>query len=665
MGDNNETTKVVLDLDNDEFVAKLKDSLGLLGEFGKGESIAPLIETLTEVGAVVGVATAAFFAFKTAIDLNVEAEKINQINKSFEALAKSVGLSGSELKEGLLGAAKGLVDETDLLEGANKAIVKMGENASRLPEIMELARKATVVFGGDLMTNFNDISTALASGNARMLRHYGLIIDASKAQEEYAKTLGISKDYLDDTGKRMAIMNAALEQGKEKFANIDESTLKTTNNLQRMGAEFKELKEIAIVAWDKIAGPYVSSFVESLTKSVHGLVLSFKSMFADGAEKENARREILEQSTKSLEQQLAIYKKVNDPALIQITSAALEKQKAELDQLNAKQKTLTDEKAKTAAADKAAAAAENNTQKKGIDYDKLTKDRDKFEKELIKLHKETAAAEEKTETDVTAMMKLQEDKKVAIAQEAERKIAEIKTQYKDKGVINQKQYADAVTQIEKKKASDMTAIDMQTDQARLKALTNLENANKKTTAGITAGFKKMGEQSRQDFMNMSKAGERAFSAIGNNAVSAFKALGNGSKDASSALKGFFLGALGDIAEQQGEAMLLMGLWPPNPVAIAGGGALIALGAAMKAAGDSSGSSSSSVGGGGGYSSAAAASSDTSANAQPTPAPAEKKTVTVSIAGNYFETDQTRTRLMDMIREAGDFTDFNLKQIGQP
>lgn len=42
----------------------------------------------------------------------------------------------------------------------------------------------------------------------------------------------------------------------------------------------------------------------------------------------------------------------------------------------------------------------------------------------------------------------------------------------------------------------------------------------------------------------------------------------------------------------------------------------------------------------------------------------KKAVTLQIQGNYYETEQTRTRLMEMIREVGDFTDFNLKQVGK-
>jgi hypothetical protein len=42
----------------------------------------------------------------------------------------------------------------------------------------------------------------------------------------------------------------------------------------------------------------------------------------------------------------------------------------------------------------------------------------------------------------------------------------------------------------------------------------------------------------------------------------------------------------------------------------------------------------------------------------------KKTVTVQIAGHYFETEQTKTRLMEMIRETTDATDYKYVQVGQ-
>ena len=42
---------------------------------------------------------------------------------------------------------------------------------------------------------------------------------------------------------------------------------------------------------------------------------------------------------------------------------------------------------------------------------------------------------------------------------------------------------------------------------------------------------------------------------------------------------------------------------------------------------------------------------------------KKKNVTLQVMGSYFETEQTKTRLLEMIRENTDATDFKYQQIG--
>ena len=42
---------------------------------------------------------------------------------------------------------------------------------------------------------------------------------------------------------------------------------------------------------------------------------------------------------------------------------------------------------------------------------------------------------------------------------------------------------------------------------------------------------------------------------------------------------------------------------------------------------------------------------------------KKKSVTIQVQGNYFETEQSRMRILEMTREATDATDFKYQQIG--
>jgi len=653
-------TKVVLDLDNSEFVSKLKESLGLMDKFGSGENLKSLVETLTTAGEILGVVAAAGLAVKAAVDFTTEAEKINQINNSFMALAKSVGLSGTELKEKLLTATKGLIDDTDLLEAANKAIIMMGDNANRIPEIMELARKATVVFGGSITENFNNLSMALQNGNTRMLRHYGLVVDSTKAQDAYAKSLGVSRDYLDDAGKRLAVMNAALEAGEEKFKNIDENSLQATNGLKRISNAMHDIGEVALHVWDVVFGPAVKAGINALADIFGKIATQAKSLFGTQAQQLEANHELLEQHKKSLESIITYYEA--HPALGMGEAAA--KARKELEEVNQQLAKNNSETEKKIALEKQSADA----QKGGgsVDTEKLLRDRQKFEEELAKLHKARIDSDLKAETDADTAEMMVHQQSTAIQAQADAQWAQKRKQMIDLGLTDSQQMEKARVDIYQKANNQILENERKVNQERLNALKNLELANQNSVKGITAAFKSEGEAAKQNFNNMSKFGHTAFNAIGSNAKDAFVALGNGSKNAADALRGFFFGAIGDIAEQQGEIMLLMGLWPPNPVAIAAGGALIALGAALKSMGTGSSGGVSAGGGGGASASAADTSSTIDSSAQTTAATqAAKKTVSINIQGNYFETDQTRTRLMDIIRQSGDQTDFQLKQIGQP
>lgn len=660
------TTRVVLDLDNKEFVKKLKESLGLLGEIGGegSESVASLASTFLKVGAVAGVAAAGIFAVKSALDMAVEAEHIKQINNSFDALAKSAGLAGDAIKSQLVEAAKGLADDTDILQAANRAIVSMGANANHLGETMEMARKATVLFGGDLIQNFESLNQALAAGNTRSLRQFGLIIDQEKAYKAYAATLGVGVKYLDETQKKQAILNAALEQGKQKFKNVDESALGTTNSLKRIGVSFKEMGEAALLAWDRVAGPSVQNATKNVSDLAHKLAVNLKAAFGQGEEQVAAKKEALDLQIKGYEmsiEQIKAQKVYN--ADLQLYEGLLKKARNELEKMEeADEAALQAELKRQAHGASGATEAPAEKPKEKL-TDEMRQDRQKFEKEILAMQDQRLQHEIETAESIAQVNRAHEEQEVLISQEAQEKIQQINEQYKlQKGAITEQQRAQMILEINEQMANKLEDLNRKLDQDRIRSLENYAEHTKNVTAGIGASFQAQGMQASASLKNMNTQGKMVFGAMKNNATAAFKAIGDGSKNAGEAMKGFMLGAIADIAESEGEFLLAKGIGTYDPVAVAEGGVLIALSAALRAqAGGKGGGGISSGGGGGGGGAAYGGGADTE---KPVAKEQEKKSVSVVIHGSLYETEQTRTRLMEMIREAGDFTDFNISRIGQ-
>jgi hypothetical protein len=147
-------------------------------------------------------------------------------------------------------------------------------------------------------------------------------------------------------------------------------------------------------------------------------------------------------------------------------------------------------------------------------------------------------------------------------------------------------------------------------------------------------------------------------------VAGFKSLAKGGKEAAKAMKAAFLNMLADRAEGEGQLKIASGLFPPNPGMLASGAALLALGGILRSAA-----------GGGEGGSIGAADRAAAVSEGPRTDPEEfrrpdvtedkkGKSVTVAIQGNYFETEQTRRALLEMIRAETDATSFQYVQISQ-
>ena len=162
-----------IDLDNKDFNKKVSESKGELKGLGDGKSMEGLMGSFKALLPVIATATAAFFAAKKSLDWALEAEGLKSIELQFDILTKQSGIHTKELRDGLAKVNNGLVNETDLLKMVNEAMLGLGKNAERLPEVLELARKAAVVMGTDTLTAFKRLNEAIIAGSSETLRRMG------------------------------------------------------------------------------------------------------------------------------------------------------------------------------------------------------------------------------------------------------------------------------------------------------------------------------------------------------------------------------------------------------------------------------------------------------------------------------------------------------------
>lgn len=677
MANNSETEIFKFDLDNAEFVKKVLESKNLVLEVGDSKNLSGLVTALTEATAVVGTLGIAYLAVKTAIDWVEEAEKIKLVNRQFELLASGVGLTASKIKDELITAAGGLVDDVDLLKSANKAIVEMGDSASKLGEIMGVARKATAIMGGDLIENFESLNKALATGNQRMLRQFGVVVDASKAVTDYAKKIGEASGNLSDLGKRHAIMEAALAalQGKYKDINAENDT--SIQTWARLKTTLKEIGDVFVIVFDKIMGPAVRQSAKDLAAWFHELKVATQDVFGDGMEQavahvENLKlkighqRDEVDKLTKSYQNV-----KGHDPF---VESAAKEKlqeaQKAlfayrmELGHAEKDVAKLRAEQEKKAPAAPGAPAGGGESE---VDLEAKRAGQAKYYSELAQLRLQYEKSAMDSETNINMVETHMENQRVAAHAETAARIEKINVDTK----LNEDQKRGLREQEELNLNQKLISLAQQREQIENKIIDNLSKKHGSATQEFANGWTAATLKAKQQMNDWSARGSFAAETVSGTLVAGFKAVGSGAESMSSAMKKFILGALAQRAIAEGSIMLLSGIWPPNPAALAGGAALVALGGALAAAsgGEGGGISASSGGGGGGgggggatsYSSTSAP--DTSTVQAGAAQNVSGRHVALNIHGNFINTEENARWIMEMMRKETDTTAFDFYKVG--
>lgn len=675
-----ETQLLKLDLDTKDFIAKLDAAEAKLGEMGDPTTVSGLLDTFKSMSGMLGVLAAGAVAAKAALDLTLEAESVKAINQQFEILTRNAGISGSALKQSLLDIADGLVDDEDLLKSAGQAVVQLGNNAQRLPEIFQLARQITNAFGGDLISNFEKINQAIATGNARSLKQYGLTVDQDKVLRDYARTIGVTVDSLSEQERKTAILNATIEKGQVALKGVSGDVLQATNTWKQLQVTLAQIGETAAVAFEKIAGKQVTQALKNVTESLKLFSASLTEKFSEGAEQAEAKNERLRLSLKAIEKDIAgaennvrIYSESMARGT-NIVRAEFEAAVSSLGRLNEEKSKILAELGQAQAQAQEAGAGPGADPGAAVTRDQEAADRrlavaSKFEEDLATLKLSRISKEMEVAMSVEEVERLQQERKQTMLAELLAREDEVRARIAE-GKMTQAQGELQLAEIRKSAVADIRSVEVKAEEERLRALQTLAQATQMTTAGFANGFKAASAAASSDMRNFAKLGQAAFGGLQGSLMAGYNALASGSKDAGEAMKEFFIGAIADKAAAAGATMVLEAIWPPNPLAAAGGLALIALAGNLKrlAGGGASGgvsAPSTSIG-------AAAPSMDTGSPGmfssgldRPQMDEARRRReVQLVIQGSYFETEATNRRLMEMIRSETDATGFSYVQIGQ-
>lgn len=598
---------------------------------GATSQISRFVSAIKNIHPALLALTTATVAIGVAFERSLRGERINALNTQFELLSRQAGAATETLREGLRSATEGVVGFEDVLKSANKFVVEFGDNASRIPEVLELSRKASALFGGEVTANFERISEAIVSGQTRGLKSLGIIIDQEKAYKDYAKSIGTAAGLLNEAGKKQAILNAVLEKGSDVFKNVDPNINQLSTSVSRLLNQFGGL-------FDEMAKKSNSAFGEGFTKLVNGAADALERLNlvakepASGLEGFNDSMRLTELNLQRVQQQIAMTKDEIEKIQISGSSAkptfdlgALESQR---DQMESQLEGMQMQQMKFQKAMTDASKVEAINRANFIDEEKLAENFAKLKEQTLLARMDRLNAELELDIGDDERKALRFEQILLMEEMEKQKLMELDATYANLGLINTEEFERLKTEIVAKGNAD-----------RQKAVATAEKSisddvilsGDMVARGLSLAI-------QQTVMAMQK---------GQNALKAFG--------------GAILGFIGDMVIQIGTSLIKIGLgMEAVRASIAGmtggpalfaGIALVALGTLLKSfSGGGGAAESSQAGGVGGAPGAQVPTTEPEIENQ-----GPRSSIQLTVNGDVLDSQDTGLRIVDILR---DFADKN-------
>lgn len=282
-------------------------------------------------------------AGKAALDFVLRGEAEIKLEQRFRSLAEQANITADVIEGKLTKAARGLLEDDELFQLGSSAFIRIGENAEKLPEVLEAARKSYKVFGGEVTSNAEAIITATETGNKRALRSVGLYTDLDKAVKDYAQRLGTVPALLTEQQTQQARLNAILETADTRFKNVSAEANTISDQYKRAGVSIKEfVDELAKASAQSSGGFFKSLFsgtAEFFDRIKDTTIVSTQANNISELRKQveilNKRNEELRESTRNLDKDSFLY-----GATVQGNTLAIQKNDMALESLKKRQEEL-------------------------------------------------------------------------------------------------------------------------------------------------------------------------------------------------------------------------------------------------------------------------------------------------------------------------------------
>lgn len=244
---------------------------GVPGPVGEATSgITGMISQLGILSPAMMAGVTAVAALGTAfVALGMRGASMRGMIESFDRLTQSIGLAGDALLDDLRNASAGTIRDMELLRLANTALAGAAgefgkEFGNKLPKLLEIARVQARATGQSVDFLFQSLITGIKRGSPLLIDNTGLVLNVTKANQQYADSIGKTVEQLTAEEKQIALLNATATAGQ---AAID-----SLGNIQETAAEkIARIEAIISNTFDRLAlavQPAFEQILDSVTRFI-------------------------------------------------------------------------------------------------------------------------------------------------------------------------------------------------------------------------------------------------------------------------------------------------------------------------------------------------------------------------------------------------------------
>lgn len=200
---------------------KAVTGLGKAGQGAKAD-LGPLSGALDGLKKAVLPATAIIVGFGLAVheafQFAEEGAQIERLRAAGDQLASSLGGNMQEIVTRVREASLGMVSDTQIISGANKAMMLgLGADAGQLGELMQVAAFRARAMGLTTAQAFDDIVRGVGRMSPLILDNLGIIVDAKSRYEEWAQANGRTAASLTAMEKKQILLTQVIAEGNAQI----------------------------------------------------------------------------------------------------------------------------------------------------------------------------------------------------------------------------------------------------------------------------------------------------------------------------------------------------------------------------------------------------------------------------------------------------------------